>query len=84
MMKLYKNIYSAWITRTSPEIFFSQIDVVNVSKIQEIYCYFMDDTSMDFQKVSMESAATDIQPQELDSTRGWNQPQLESNRRNSS
>ena len=34
MMKLYKDICSAWISRTSAEIFFSQIDVINVSKIQ--------------------------------------------------
>ena len=31
-MKLYKDICSAWISCTSAEIFFSQIDVINVSK----------------------------------------------------
>ena len=34
MMKLYKDICSAWIRRTSAEMFFSYIDVINVSKIQ--------------------------------------------------
>ena len=34
MMKLYKDICSACISRTSAEIFFSYIDVINISKIQ--------------------------------------------------
>ena len=50
-MKLYKDIFSAWISCTSPEIFFSQTDVINVSKIKQIYCYFTENTSMDFWKV---------------------------------
>ena len=46
-MKLYKDICSAWISRTSAEIFFSQIDVINVSKIKWIY-YFAENTPTDF------------------------------------
>ena len=42
MMKLYKDIFSAWISCTSAEIF---------SKIKQIYCYFTENTSMDFRKV---------------------------------
>ena len=34
MMKLYKGICSAWMRHTSAKIFFSQIDIVTVSKIQ--------------------------------------------------
>ena len=51
MMKLYKDICSAWISRTSAEILFSQINVINVSKIQWIYCYFTENTSIDPRKV---------------------------------
>ena len=31
--------------------FYSQIDVTNVSKIKQTYCYFTENTSMDFWKV---------------------------------
>ena len=51
-MKLYKGICSTLISRTSAKNFFSQIDVINVSKIKQIYCYFTKNISMDFQKVS--------------------------------
>ena len=34
MMKLYKDICSAWISCTSADIFFWWIDIINVSKIQ--------------------------------------------------
>ena len=50
-MKWYKNICSAWISRTAGEIFSCQIDVINVSKNQKIYCYFMENPPMDFCKV---------------------------------
>ena len=45
-------ICSALISLTSAEFFFSQIDVRNVSKIKQIYCYFTENTSMDFRKVN--------------------------------
>ena len=51
-IKFYKDICSAWISRTSAEIFFSQTGVINVSKIKDIYCYFTKNTSMDFRKLS--------------------------------
>ena len=51
-VKFYKDICSAWISRTSAEIFFSQTGVINFSKIKDIYCYFTKNTSMDFRKLS--------------------------------
>ena len=50
-LNLYIDIYSAWISRTSAQIFFSQLDVINVSKTQQIYCYFTENNSMNFWKV---------------------------------
>ena len=50
------NYIKTWISRTSAEIFFSPIDVINVSKIKYIYCYFTENTSMDFRKVLCRSA----------------------------
>ena len=52
-MKLYKDICFA-------EIFFSQINVINVSKVKQIYCYFTENTSMDFRKVKVEVEIADI------------------------
>ena len=52
-MKLYKDISFA-------EIFFSQINVINVSKVKQIYCYFTEKTSMDFRKVKVEVEIADI------------------------
>ena len=49
-MKLYKDICSASVSRTFAEIFFSKIDVINVSKIQQVY--FTENTSMDFREVN--------------------------------
>ena len=37
-------ICSAWLRRTFAEIFFSSIDIINVSKIQQIYRYFTEKT----------------------------------------
>ena len=54
-MKLYKDICSAWMSRTSAEIFFSQIDAINVSKIQYVYCYFAENFSIAFRKVHQEN-----------------------------
>ena len=54
-MKLYEDNCSAWISRTSAEIFFSQIDAINVSKIQYVYCYFAENFSIDFRKVHQEN-----------------------------
>ena len=51
-MKLYKDICFA-------EIFFSQINVINVSKVKQIY-YFTENTSMDFRKVKVEVEIADI------------------------
>ena len=36
---------------TSADIFFSEIDVINVSKIKQIYGYFSENATMDFWKV---------------------------------
>ena len=45
-------ICSAWISCSSATInFFSHVDIIKVSKIQQIYCYFKENTSMDFRKV---------------------------------
>ena len=46
-----KDTCSSWTNRTSAGIFFSQIDVIKVSKIQQIFYYFTENTSMDFRKV---------------------------------
>ena len=37
-------------------LFFSYNDIIKVSKIQQIFCYFKENTSMDFQKVLSENA----------------------------
>ena len=54
-MKLYKDICFAWISCTFVKTFSSQIDVTNVSKIQQIYCYFTESTSMGFWRVTYEN-----------------------------
>ena len=43
-MKLYKCICCAWINRIFAKTFSSKIDFTNVSKIQQIYCYFTERT----------------------------------------
>ena len=40
--------------------FFSQIDVINVSKIQQSYCYFTENTSMDFRKVNLHATILNL------------------------
>ena len=56
-MKLYSYRYLFIMNKPShtsgTKIFFSQADIIKVSKIQQIYCYFMENASMDFQKVRM-------------------------------
>ena len=54
-MKLYKDICFAWISCTFVKTFSSQIDVTYVSKIQQIYCYFTESTSMGFWRVTSEN-----------------------------
>ena len=60
MMKLFKDICSVRINHASAEICSSQTDFINRSKIQQIYCYFTENTSMDFRKVIYENIEKNI------------------------